>query len=264
MELLKYYHIAKINFKNSFVYIPDSIASSMFIAFITFIFANIWRVVFSANGTQLINGFTFPMMIWYLVMTESIITSQGKIISQIGQEIIRGDIANYLNKPYNYLIYKYASTIGASTASFFITIICAGTVALIMVGPLNFDLTIIPFVLISAFLGITLHFTMMSTLGILALWLEDARSLEFLYQKILFVAGGMLVPLDVFPLWFSSICILLPFSYAAYYPAVLLVNFSFNRFIQTIIAQIFWIIVSSLLALFLFNILSKRVSINGG
>lgn len=264
MGLIKYYHVAKINFKNSFVYIPDSIATSLFIAFIIFVFANIWRVVFNANGSELINGFTFPMMLWYLVMTESIITSQGKIITQIGQEMIRGDIANYLNKPYNYLVYKYASTIGASTASFFVTFICAGIVALIMVGPLKVDLITIPFILITAFLGITLHFVMMSTLGILALWLEDARALDFLYQKILFVAGGMLVPLDVFPLWFSSICVLLPFSYAAYYPAVLLVNFSFERFIQTLLTQIFWIILASLIALFFFNILSKRVSINGG
>jgi len=264
MELLKYYYISKINFKNSFVYVADSFAASLFIAFITFIFVNIWSVVFNASGSEIINGFTLPMMIWYLVMTESIITSQGKITIQIGQEIIRGDIANYLNKPYNYLVYKYASTIGASVTSFFITMFCAGAVALIMIGPLNFDFTIIPFIIITAFLGITLHFTMMSTLGVLALWLEDSRALDFLYQKILFVAGGMLVPLDVFPLWFSSICVLLPFSYAAYYPAVLFVRFSFELFIQTILIQLFWIIVTSLIALVLFNILSKRVSINGG
>ncbi len=264
MELLKYYYISKINFKNSFVYIADSFASSLFIAFIVFIFANIWRVIFNATGSELVNGFTLPMMIWYLVMTESIITSQGKITIQIGQEMIKGDIANYLNKPYNYLIYKYASTIGASTASFFITMFCAGIVAMIMVGPIDFDFTITPFIIITAFLGITLHFTMMSTLGILSLWLEDARALDFLYQKILFVAGGMLAPLDIFPIWYSSICILLPFSYAAYYPAVLFVRFSMDQFIQIVILQIFWILITCIIALGLFNILSKRVSINGG
>lgn len=264
MELFKYYHIAKINFKNSFVYLADSIASAFFVGFMVFIFANIWRVVFNTTGGQLISDFSYPMMIWYLVLTESIVISQGKIITEIGGEVISGEIANYLNKPYNYILYKYASTIGASSANFILTLIIAGLIALFLVGPIEFNIVNLPFVLIASFLGITLHFTLMATLGIISLWLEDSRSLDFLYNKIVFVAGGMLVPLDIFPIWFSSICVLLPFSYAVYAPAILLVKFSFARFIETILLQIFWIITAFILAGVIFKILSKRVSINGG
>ena len=264
MELLKYYHIAKINFKNSFVYLADSVASAFFVAFMIFIFTNIWKVVFSTTGGELINGFSYPMMIWYLVLTESITVSQGKIITEIGGEMISGEIANYLNKPYNYILYKYASTIGASSATFILTLVIAGIAALLLVGPIEFDIVSLPFILIVSFLGITLHFTLMATLGIISLWLEDSRSLDFLYNKIVFVAGGMLVPLDIFPIWFSSICVLLPFSYAVYAPAMLLVKFSFARFIETVLLQLFWIIISFLFAGIIFKVLSKRVSINGG
>ena len=264
MELLKYYHIAKINFKNSFVYIPDSIASALFVAFIIFIFSNIWKVVFNTTASQIINGFSYPMLIWYLVLTESITISQGKIITEIGGEMISGEIANYLNKPYNYILYKYASTIGASSANFIITLLIAATTAFFLVGPIEFEILNLPFILIASFLGITLHFTLMASLGIISLWLEDSRSLDFLYNKIVFVAGGMLVPLDIFPSWFFNICILLPFSYAVYAPAMLLVKFSFAKFIETILIQIFWIILACVFAIVLFKILTKRVSINGG
>jgi ABC-2 type transport system permease protein len=264
MEILKYYYISKINFKNSFVYFADSITSALFVAFIIFIFSNIWRVVFASTGTQIINGFTYPMMVWYLVLTEAITISQGKIITEIGKEMISGEIANYLNKPYEYIFYKYSSTIGASSATFFLTLLIAGSSAFFLVGPIEFSWMNIAFVLFSSFLGITLHFTMMATLGILCLWLEDSRALDFLYQKIIFVAGGMLAPLDIFPAWFTSICFILPFSYAVYAPAMLFVKFSFDKFIQTILTQIFWIIFTLIVALIIFRILSRRVSINGG
>lgn len=264
MEILKYYSISKINFKNSFVYLADSVASALFVAFIIFVFANIWRVVFASTGTNIISGFTYPMMIWYLVLTEAITISQGKIITEIGKEMISGEIANYLNKPYNYIFYKYSSTIGTSISTFFLILIIAGITALIFAGPIEFDWANLIFVLIASFLGITLHFTLMATLGILCLWLEDSRSLNFLYQKIIFVAGGMLVPLDIFPTWFSSICFLLPFSYAVYAPAVLFVKFSFDNFVQTVAIQLFWIIVTCIIAMLIFQVLSRRVSINGG
>jgi ABC-2 type transport system permease protein len=264
MELLKYYHISKINFKNNFVYFKDSIASALFVSIIIFIFSNIWRVVFNTTQTELINGFTYPMMIWYLVLTESIILSQGKIIIEIGKEVISGEIANYLNKPYNYIFYKYASTIGASLFNFSLTFLIAGLTATLLVGPININLFNLPFILISCILGITLHFSMMATLGIFSLWMEDSRSLDFLYQKIIFVAGGMLAPLDIFPNWFANIALVLPFSYAVYSPAMLFINFSLERFVETISIQIFWIIFTIIIALVLFKFLLRRVSINGG
>jgi ABC-2 type transport system permease protein len=204
------------------------------------------------------------MMVWYLVMTEAIVVAQGKIAIEIGKEVVSGEIANYLNKPYEYMLYKYFSTIGASIATFSLIIIAGGIAASIMVGPLQISLTTIPFILFSSLLGITLNFIMMYTLGIFALWMEDSKALDFIYQKLLFTVGGMLAPLDIFPAWFSSISILLPFSYVAYAPAKLFVSFTFEKFIQIIPIQIFWIIVTFLAATLVFKILSRRVSINGG
>jgi ABC-2 type transport system permease protein len=264
MNGFKYYHISKINFKNNFAYFKDSIASALFVSVIIFIFSNIWRVVFNATQTELINGFTYPMMIWYLVLTESIIISQGRIIIEIGKEVISGEIANYLNKPYNYIFYKYASTIGASISNFLLTFIIAGLTATLLVGPISINPLNLPLILTSCLIGITLHFSMMTTLGIFTLWMEDSRSLDFLYQKIIFVAGGMLAPLDIFPTWFTNIALILPFSYAVYAPAMLFVNFSIGKFIEISLIQTFWILITISVALVLFKFLSRRVSINGG
>ena len=100
----KYIHIAKTNFINNLMYLRDIIWSSAFIAIILFIFVHLWRVIFGSN--EYIAGFTIVMMLWYVVMTESIVTAQSKVMEDIGDEIITGSIANYLSKPYNYILYQ--------------------------------------------------------------------------------------------------------------------------------------------------------------
>jgi len=264
MNAVKYFFIAKTNLKNSFAYITDSVFSALFIALIIFIFSNIWGVIFRASASSEINGFTLPAMIWYMVITEAILTSQGKIIVEIGDEVIKGEIANHLNKPYNYLLYKYFSTIGSSLSTFLISVLVGGFVALIMVGPVQINPIIIPFITISCLLGVTLHFSLMSILGILALWVEDANPLDWLYQKLVLVIGGTLAPLEIFPSWLASISFILPFSAITYYPAKLFVQFGFDEFLRITIIQCGWIIASFIFAQLLYKVLSKRVSINGG
>lgn len=262
-QVSKYFNIALINFKNSFVYLTDTFGSAAFIGIIVFIYAMLWTTIFSINGETIISGFTLPMMVWYLVLTEAIVTAQGHLIEKIGDEVKTGEIANYLNKPYNYLFYKYFSILGETSTSFLLKFIIGGIIALIIVGPINIRIEFIPIIAISAFFGITLNFLFAFNLGILSFWLEESKALHFLYQKMVFVLGGMLVPLEIFPELVKEISLLLPFSYISYYPAKLFVQQN-TLVLGAILFQFIWIIILLITGLIVFNKLSKRLSINGG
>jgi len=56
----------------------------------------------------------------------------------------------------------------------------------------------------------------------LAFAVRDARSAWFLYQKLVFVLGGMLVPLELLPPWLAAVARSLPFAAMSYAPARLL------------------------------------------
>jgi ABC-2 type transport system permease protein len=258
----KYWAIGKINFINSFVYVGDQLASAAFIAIIIFIFGQLWSVIISEGGV--VSGFTFGMLIWYLVMTEAITTSFNQVIKSISNEITSGAIANYLNKPYHYYLYKYSSTIGGALFKFILTFLFAGAAALIITSEFSFSFVALPLVFIVVFLAITLHFAMMFLLGVLAFWLEEARALNLIYQKIVFTLGGMLVPLEVYPLWFQRIGESLPFSYVAYYPAKLFVQFSLEDFFNILAVQGMWLLIIGVSGAFLFTRGMRKVSINGG
>jgi ABC-2 type transport system permease protein len=262
MIMNKYICIARTNFINSLAYFQDTIWSSVFIALILFIFVNLWTVVYGSN--LYIEGFTIAMMLWYLVMTESIVTSQSKVLEDIGDEIVTGNITNYLSKPYNYLIYKYAFSIGKSILKFFITFAAGGIVVYALLGPIHVSLWSIPLILLIAFLAITLNFIIMAFLGVFALWFEDSRSLAFVYSKIVFTVGGMLVPLEIFPKWLYTISISLPFSYVAYFPAKLFVDFNIGMFVNVLLMELFWITIFIIVTALAYKVCMRKVSINGG
>jgi len=260
--ITKYFWIAEINFRNSFAYFFDVISSAVFISVIIFIFINLWSFVYV--GRELVFGLTLPMMIWYLVFTESMVTSSGKLITEIGEEVKSGEVANYLNKPYNYISYKYAKTIGSTIFSFIVTFCVAAIVTLIFVGPIDINPLHLPFIVITTLLGLSMYFMMAAFLGILAFWIEDARSLDFIYGKILFTIGGMLAPLAIWPAIVEQISLILPFSLVAFYPAQLFVKFDFLLFGWIILLGAIWVVVLFVLTMLLFKVLSKKLSINGG
>ena len=107
----KYAAIAKTNFVNSTTYFADFVSGSLFIGLIIYIFTNLWQAIYS-SGSGVIEGFSIAMVLWYFVMTESIVTSHSKVLEDIGEDVMTGELANYLNKPYNYMLYRYFSSIG--------------------------------------------------------------------------------------------------------------------------------------------------------
>jgi ABC-2 type transport system permease protein len=263
MTLNKYFSVAKVSVVNSLMYFTDFLAGSLFVGLIIFIFINLWQVVYSSSE-PLIAGFTLPMMIWYLVMTESIVTSPKRIIEEIGDEIQSGDIAQNLNKPYNYVLFKYASTMGKTTLTFFMTFLVGGIVTYLMVGGIDFSLKSLPFIILLVVVALTLNFAMMAFLGIMALWLEDAKAIHFIYTKLVFVLGGMLIPLDIFPVWLQGISKALPFSFIAYHPARLFVNFSFTGFLEVFFYQLIWLGLIAIMISVVYAICIRRFSANGG
>lgn len=263
MGISKYIQAGKIHFNETLIYFTDFFASSLFIALIIFIFISLWKVIY-ADGTTLIEGYTLSMMIWYLVMTESIVISPGHLTEEIGNEIQSGEIAQKLNKPYNYILFKYATNLGKTIPRFVTTFVFGGIVTLFLVGGMQFSWKTLPIILIVVFLALTLHFLMMASLGIMAFWFEDTHSLHFIYSKLVFVLGGMLVPLEIFPLWLKNISIHLPFSYVAFHPARMFVRFDWLVIGKTILAQISWIIIFIVITAVLYDVCIKKISVNGG
>ncbi len=264
MKILKYYEIWKINLLNSLMYFSDFLSYSILTGVVIFILVNLWKNIYS--NTPVIEGFTMVMMIWYLVLTESMVFNMGgtELIKELNQEVKSGDLIYVLNKPYNYVAYHYVKSLCQWMLGFTTSFIIAGLVALFFVGVLDFSLMTLPFIILILLLAFTIDFTISAIIGISAFWLEDTTSFRFVYEKIIFILGGMLVPLEIFPEWLRVISVKLPFSYIVYHPAKLFVMFSFKSFLLIIIAQLLYIIFFGIILSTLYKIAVKKVNLHGG
>lgn len=258
----KYFEIGKINFMNNIVYFSEFLLKSFFILIILFIFINIWKAVYS--GKELVEGYTLAMMVWYLLMAEAIVTSGSTIVRELNADIQSGGVAYQLNKPYSYIGYYFSKSISYKLIGFTVTFFVGSILVYLMLGGFSFNFSNLPLLLITIFLALVLDFFMLLCIALLAFWFEDTTSFRWIYDKILFTIGGMLVPLEIFPKWLANISHMLPFSFAVYWPAKLFVNFNMDRFLEVLGIQLGYIIFFVALAILIYRKGVRRVNINGG
>jgi len=258
----KYFEIAKINFLNSLAYFGEFFFHALFILLILFIFTNMWKAVYS--GKEIIEGFTLSMMIWYLLMAESIVTSSPGFVKEVNKEVQSGEIAYQLNKPYSYILYHFAKSSSKRIIYFSLTFIFGAIFVYLLIGGFNFKFYSLFFLAIIILLALILDFFIAMSIALLSFWLEDSNPIRWIYDKFLFTIGGMLVPLEIFPNWLSQISTVLPFSYIAYAPAKLFVKFELTQFFNVLIIQIAYITIFGCLTWMIYRRGTRRLNINGG
>ena len=263
MNFSKYVHLARIEIIDRTAYFWDNTIFVVFVGLILFVFMHIWNAIYAGRTT--IEGFTIPQMIWYLGLAELIFLSTGSdFIEKIGDDIRSGLVANSLLKPLNYVMQEFSIVCGKFIYMFVIGGIVTSAIAYFLVGGIEVPLRAVPLIMLTIFCALILNFLIIASIGLLAFWFEDVRSLYLLYQKTIFILGGMLVPLDVYPEWIKGVIAYLPFSFIMYLPSKLFVQFTTNLFLITIVGQLFWVMLSGIVLVIVYRVGIKKVSIHGG
>nr|MCU0494697.1 ABC-2 family transporter protein [Chloroflexaceae bacterium] len=107
-------------------------------------------------------------------------------------------------------------------------------------------------------------FCITAFIGLLAFVTEDVAAFEWIYSKLLFLLGGLLIPLDFFPGWLQAIAKATPFAAAIYGPARLFVEPDLLRFATLLLAQLGWLAALAVLLALVYRQGVARININGG
>ena len=259
----KYLAVLQTNLLNSLAYPGELLMRSGMIVIFMWVFFQLWRVVFRSAGTEIINGLTLNDTIWYLLLAETLELGRPRLSRIISEQVKDGSIAYLINKPYNFLIYQLASGLGESLPRLGMLFVIGGALVWVMAGPppniINWPVALLA--LVGAWL---LHFCVNALIGLAAFVSEEVAPYEWIYQKLVFIFGGMLIPLDFYPQWLQSVAKSLPFAYMMYGPARLFVEPSLPIFIQIISGQLIWLAVLGSIVALAFSRGMRRLAINGG
>lgn len=224
------------------------------------VLSGLWRVAAHANGGA-IAGYSAVALTWYIATSEAATVSLNiRMIDEIGADIGSGAVAIELLRPASVLGVRVVSEIGRALPRL-AAITCAGVVvATVTAGgppsPLGLLLA-----MPSLVLAISCNIVAQHAFAASAFWLRSAGSAWFLYQKLVFVVGGMLIPLEVLPGWLRGIATVLPFRAMSYIPARLA---SGHVEPVLLVEQAVWLGVLWLTASAVFSAGERRLQVVGG
>lgn len=228
----------------------------------------LWKAIYQSSPQSIINGFTYTDMIIYVVMsftvTSLVYTDTGFSVSA---EVKDGSIAMNLIRPINFQTRMLFQSIGNLAYNFIVVFILATTLITIYALSLGFHFSFLQIscFILSLLFGFLLNFYFIYAFGLLAFKLTNTWGLNQIMNAVFNLLSGMLIPITFFPDWAQSLFTLLPFSSIIYSPTMIyLGKFTTEEMIYSLLLQLFWIFILSLLVKWLWKVLIKHLVILGG
>ncbi|GIP31222.1 ABC-2 family transporter protein [Paenibacillus sp. J2TS4] len=263
LKLAKYAAVGKITLRNHFAYVLDFVIRSLFLLVILFIFVQLWTVTYAGVGTDQIAGYRFGEIIWYLIFAEAIIMASPKLNTTIEEEVKTGTVAYRLSRPLSYIGYHYVGYMGEALIRLVVNLVVGGLLGLAVIGPpqLGWGWAGFGLIVLGSF---TINYFIRMSLSLCSFWLEETQGLAFVYDKLLFTVGGMMLPLELFPDALRAVCEWLPFQTIVYFAAKTAIHYDTGRLLSMLAVQCLWVAVLGLLTVGIYRKGVKMLHVNGG
>jgi ABC-2 type transport system permease protein len=264
-KLKKYLAIVKINFANRMAYPVDIISEIIFLTFIFSILFFLHKATAGIAPTSPIEKISLAQTMWIIFFTTIFAGERGKGVSHaLNDEILSGQIAYQLNRPYSYAIFHFAQHIGTKLPAIILGGLITSFYVYFLVGLPTMSLGSLFLGLTMICIGIVINFLIQFCIGLTAFWIGNVDPLRWIYLQVMIVAGGMSVPLALFPAAIKKIILLLPFSNVIYGAARIIVGCQNADLLFYVFMQLFWLGMMLLITRFIFKLGVKNVVICGG
>ena len=261
----KYLTLYKAELMSSLQYIFNILLRLIGYIIHIFIFLNLWNYIYD-DPSQLINGYSKAQMIWYVIITEIIIsaTEGRKYCRKISNDVKSGNIAYILNKPYSYIGYVLSSHLGETTVKTIIAIVIAFIFGIIFVG----DFPSIPIqgyiiIVLSGIMAIVINMLFVTFIGLFSFIIEDSNPLFWIYSKIILILG-VIFPVEFFPGILGLFVRFSPVYVTCYGPAKLFVDFSYENAVNILVAQLIYLGIAWTMSYAMYKKGVRKLYVSGG
>jgi ABC-2 type transport system permease protein len=256
----KYSAFVRISLTHSWHERGELYGRAAFFLVVLGVFSSLWRATGDAG---LIAGMGPKALVWYVAATEWILLSSPLIHQEIQEAIRRGDIVYQLGRPLSYVGATFAEAIGVLAVRAPLLGMVAFVCAFAFTGwipPLHALSLIVPFGLVASALLTALDVG----IGLMAFWLDDVSPLYWVWQKLMFVCGGLMLPVRLYPAAIQHVAAFTPF------PSILAGPASFVFDGQAVAPGLLardlaaWGAVTAVIVYMVFRRATSALAINGG
>lgn len=234
---------------------------SLFLITCLLIFSNLWKFASARYGDI---SFNHAELLWYIAFNEWLIVSLPDVQDEMEEDFRSGKLAYLLPRPINYLGATFSSALGELV----VNLIFLGSVTFLFTwytaGCFPFDALGFVLILIGGFLAGVLSILFQMSIGLSAFWLHDINPLYWVYEKLLFMLGGLMLPLSVYPDWIQKIAAYSPFPTILGERSALAINYGLEKVIALFLSLALWVLIAVLLLNGLFKRGLRILNVEGG
>lgn len=193
-------------------------------------------------------GLTPERLIWYLAITEWIVFTTGMPYRDIEEDIRSGALATGLSRPVDYAHACLAQWGGAVAFRLPVFAVVGFGAAVWLSGVVPLSPATLLGLLLSTVLAMAILHLSHLMIGLATTWTGSAAPLHWIWQKGLFVLGGLIIPLSLYPTPLRSFAEMSPFAAMLSAPASLALDPSAGHATTVLLLQTGWLVVLSGLA----------------
>ena len=166
-------------------------------ALVLAIFWQLWQATPLAELGR--SDLTPARLLWYIAVTEWVVFASGLPYREIESDVRDGTIAAALTRPIPYAAATLAHWLGEAAYRLVALGAIGFAVAWALTGTVAIASSSWPAIAVAGVLGTVLVLLCQLAIGLAAVWAGAAAPLFWIWQKLLFVLGGMLIPLTLYP-----------------------------------------------------------------
>jgi len=181
-------------------------------------------------------------LLWYLAITEWIVFAGGLPYREVEHDIVNGQIAVGLQRPVRYGLATLARWAGGAALHLVVLGIVGLAAGWLLTGTMPLRGALAPALLLSGALATALILVCHLQLGYAAAWLGSAAPPFWIWQKLAFVFGGLLMPLTLYPPPWRAAAEWTPFAFMLFAPGSLAFGGGVPETLALLAGQAAWLV----------------------
>src|SRR5262249_4400205 len=181
----------------------------------------------------------------------------------IQEAVRRGDVVSQLGRPVSYTGSTFAEALGLLAVRAPVLGLTAFVCAFAFTGWTP-SLGSLAWVVPLGLAGSALITALYLLLGLLAFWMSDISPVWWVCQKLMFVLGGLMLPLDLYPAFVRRIAQFTPFPAALGRPASLVLDVAGTDVGVLLRDLAIWSLIAVLAIRALFRLAASALTVSGG
>jgi ABC-2 type transport system permease protein len=261
IKTAKYFAIFRLAIIHTLKNYKALIGLNLFLVACLLVFAHLWKAAATKIGVIDLNP---EQLLWYIALNEWVLIAIPDIQIDIEQDLRSGKLAYLLPRPISYLTATFFQGLGTLC----VNLLALGLIAFLFtwwrIGSFPFSIAGLAVIMILGISAGTLGVIFQMLIGISAFWLKEVSPFNWIWEKLLFALGGLILPLTIYPLWIQKIAYCTPFPAILSQRSALAIDFNLEQVLLVTNSLVFWGIVGVSSLILLYHRGLRILNIEGG